>query len=191
LIHSGIARPRDRFLWARHQTCLAHLLRRCHELLAHVTRGAVLFPRKVQGLLQEALATRDQRDAGTLTLAQTTVAADLLDQRMETLLKPIKSNPANERLAKHVWKHRRQLFTFLRQKGIDATNYRAEQAIRPAVVNRKVWGGNRTEAGTEAQSILMTILQTAVVQGRQATEFLATLLQAPAQRQPWRLAGSG
>jgi hypothetical protein len=30
----------------------------------------------------------------------------------------------------------------------DGTNYHAEQAIRPAVVNRKVWGGNRTLAGS-------------------------------------------
>ena len=54
---------------------------------------------------------------------------------------------ANERLAKHLAKHRHQLFTFLYHPGLDATNYRAEQATRPAVVNRKVWGGSRTPAG--------------------------------------------
>ena len=31
--------------------------------------------------------------------------------------------------------------------GIDATHYNAEQAIRPVVVNRKGWAGNRTSAG--------------------------------------------
>ena len=33
---------------------------------------------------------------------------------------------------------------------VQATNWPAEQAIRPAVVNRKVWGGNRTEAGARS-----------------------------------------
>jgi hypothetical protein len=34
---------------------------------------------------------------------------------------------------------------------VDATNWRAEQGIRPAVVNRKVCGGNRSDRGTAAQ----------------------------------------
>ena len=42
----------------------------------------------------------------------------------------------------------------------DAVNFRAEQSIPPAVVNRKVWGGNRTEAGAQAQSLLMSIIRT-------------------------------
>ncbi len=42
---------------------------------------------------------------------------------------------------------------------IAATNYRGEQAIGPAVVN-KVWRGNGTWLGAETQSILMSVLQT-------------------------------
>ena len=37
---------------------------------------------------------------------------------------------------------------------------RGEQAIRPAVVNRKVWGGNRTWLGANAQSVLTSVIQT-------------------------------
>ena len=46
-----------------------------------------------------------------------------------------------------MWAHRDDLFTFLRQPGLDATNWRAELAIRFGVILRKVWGGNRTWAG--------------------------------------------
>ena len=55
-------------------------------------------------------------------------------------------------------------FWFLIHPRIDATNWRAEQAIRPAVVNRKVWGGNpacpgrRTWVGAAAQAVLMSLL---------------------------------
>jgi hypothetical protein len=49
---------------------------------------------------------------------------------------------------------------FLIDRSLPATNYRAEQALRPAVVNRKVWGGNRTEAGAEAQKGILSVLGT-------------------------------
>jgi len=43
------------------------------------------------------------------------------------------------------------LFAFLFHPGLSATNGSAERAIRPAVVNRRVWGGNRTWLGGETQ----------------------------------------
>jgi hypothetical protein len=44
-------------------------------------------------------------------------------------------------------------FPFLRDPAVDAINWRAEHAIRPAIVTRKEWGGNRIWAGAEVQSI--------------------------------------
>ena len=88
-----------------------------------------------------------------------------------------KTHGDNERLAKHLDKHRNQLFTFLKVPGIDATNYRAEQAMRPAAVNRKVWGGNRTPAGAHAQSVLMTVLRTGRQQLRDNLRLMADILR--------------
>jgi transposase len=190
LIHDGWA-AYLRFWRAVHQTCLGHLLRRCHELLEQATRGAVLFPRKVKALLQESLETRDLRDARQITVSAARARADALETRMEKLLEPIKSNSRNERLAKHLWKHRGQLFTFLRHKGIDATNYRAEQALRPAIVNRKVWGGNRTETGAAAQSILMTVLFTAAKLKRDGMQFVSQVLCSPHGHRPMLLPSTG
>jgi transposase len=192
MIHDGWA-SYDRFWRCRHQTCLAHLLRRCRELLARATGGAVLFPRQVQTLLQEGLAIRDRRDTGPRKIQPATAArrAEGLQERMKKLLQPIKTHAGNERLAEHLWKHRGQLFTFLRQPGIEATNYRAEQALRPAVVNRKVWGGNRTPAGAQAQGILMSVLFTAAKHGRDALAFVSQVLRAVPQGRPLLLAASG
>jgi transposase len=187
--------PYKRFWRATHQPCLAHLLRRCKDLLQTATRGAVNFPRKVKAILKEALAIRDRRDvgadadAGAISAAWAKRKAGELDRRMEALLRPRKTSAPNERLAAHLWDHRKHLFTFLRRGGIDATNWRAEQAIRPAVVNRKVWGGNRTEAGARAQSVLMSVLQTAALLGRDSMHFLSRLLCAPADQRPLLLAG--
>jgi transposase len=190
LIHDGWA-SYERFWRALHQTCLGHLLRRCRQLLETATRGAVVFPRKVKALLQESLEVRDQRDARTITVRAAKAKADELQERMTKLLIPVKSNPTNERFCRHLLRNVSELFTFLRHKGIDATNWRAEQALRPAVVNRKVWGGNRTEAGAAAQAILMSVLFTARQQRRDAMRFIERVLRALPHRRPLLLAGSG
>jgi transposase len=173
-----------RFWRARHQLCLAHLLRRCRQLLEVATRGAVLFPRKVKAILKEALAVRDDRDAGKLSADRARRRADGLARRIEAALRPVKSHAANETFARHLWDNRKHLFTFLRHRGVDATNWRAEQALRPAVVNRKVWGGNRTWAGARAQSVLMTVMQTAQLRSIDSMQFLSRLLRAPAGHEP-------
>jgi len=190
LIHDGYA-SYDRFWRAQHQTCLAHLLRRCRELLERATGGAVVFPRKVKALLQESLEVRRQRDARQMTIAATRSQANDLQQRLSKLVGPLKSNAANERLAAHLQRHAGQWFTFLRHRGIDATNHRAEQAIRPAVVNRKVWGGNRTEAGAVAQAILMSVVFTAARRGRDAMEFVSRVLCALPNHRPTLVPDTG
>src|SRR5271169_1248243 len=190
LVHDGWA-SYDRFWRAMHQTCLAHLLRRCKELLETAQRGAVIFPRQVKALLRESLEIRDQRDAQTITAKAAARKADDLQERMMTLVRPAKTHAANERFRRHLQRHGSQLFTFLRQEGIDATNHQAEQAIRPAVVNRKVWGGNRTEAGAAAQSILMTVLFTASKLKRDGVQFLSQVLCSPKGHPPMLLPGTG
>jgi len=183
-----------RFFRALHQLCLAHLLRRCKELLEGATRGAVVFPRRVKAILKEALEARGQRDAGgpdkldpRAAAARATRAAakaDELQGRMAKLVRPVKVNKPNETFARHLQANLAHLFTFLRHPDVDATNWRAEQALRPAVVNRKVWGGNRTDAGARAQYVLMSVLQTAKLLGRDSMDFLSRLLCAPAEQRP-------
>jgi transposase len=176
LIHDGW-KSYDQFWEADHQQCLAHLLRRCEEMIKEAAGGAARFPRQVQTMLQGALALRNRHQAGEVSDHGLAVAVGLLEKRRDRLLTWIRTDPANERLAKHLNNHRDQLFTFLHQPGLDATNWRAEQAIRPAVVNRKVWGGNRTEAGAHAQSILMSVIRTCAQQGRDAMNFMSRLLR--------------
>jgi len=48
------------------------------------------------------------------------------------------THEGNRRLANFLSKHLHEVFAYLRHPGMAATNYRGEQAIRPAVVNRKV-----------------------------------------------------
>jgi transposase len=184
--HDGWA-PYDQFHLATHQQCLAHLLRRCRHLLEVASRGAVRFPRQVKTLLQDALHLRDRRDDGELSSHGLAVATGRLESRLNRLLTWTKSNRVNERLAKHLDAHRDQLFTFPRHPGVEATNWPAEQSIRPAVVNRKVWGGNRTEDGARAQEILASVLRTCAQRGRDGIQFIDKTLRAKSPRHRPRL----
>jgi transposase len=175
--HDGWA-PYDNFVHARHQQCLAHLLRRCHQLLEVATAGAVRFPRQIKALLEDALALRDRRDAGGISPHGLAVAAGRLQSRLERLLAWTRSNESNERFAKHLYNHRDQIFTFLRHP-VEATNWPAEQAIRPAVVNRKMSAGNRSPSGAWAQAVLTSVLRTARQRGLDAVKLLVDLLRSP------------
>jgi transposase len=62
---------------------------------------------------------------------------------------------------------------FLVLPGGHATNSAAEQALRYAVVNRKVWGGSCTWSGAQVQASLMSVIETCRQCGRSALDFLS------------------
>ena len=176
MIHDGY-KPYRRYRAAIHQTCLDHLIRRSREILEMAVGGAVIFPRKIKAVLLESLAVRDLRDADKITLEQAAKKAEMLRLEIRRLTERPKTNAENDRFGRHLYENQRYLFEFLKTPGIDATNHKAEQAIRPAVVNRKVWGGNRTQTGAEAQSILMSVVGTAAKRGIEAVDWISRKLR--------------
>jgi len=170
------------FAQAVHQTCLAHLLRRCREMSAVAGVGGAQFPRAIQTLLQSSLDLRDRRDQGQISPHGLAVARGQLEARLDRVLQRRTRSPANRRLANHLGREREAVFTFLYCPGLEATNWRAEQAIRPMVVTRKVWGGNRTTRGARTQSVLLSILETCRQQNRPVLPLLQRLLCSPRPR---------
>jgi transposase len=179
LVHDGWS-SYDAFLDACHQQCQAHVLRRAHEMEQAAVGRAKIFPRQVISLFQESLALRDQW-AATPPKDQPdddarVAAFETFTQRLRKLTENPRADDANDRLAKHLHGHGGEWFLFLLDPAVPATNWMGEQAMRPAVVNRKVWGGNRTDAGAEAQSITMSVLQTCQRQARDAVNYISQTL---------------
>ena len=138
-------------------------------------------PESGQGDPVGRLKLRDQRDAGEIAEADLEVELDKLEQQLRALLaRPVSGadNPQG-RLLRHLGREFDALFTFLRLSGVPATNWIAEQALRPSVVNRKVWGGNRTWNGARHQGCLMAVLRTVRQQHREPITVLADLLRTP------------
>jgi transposase len=174
--------PYRRFTRARHQSCLAHLLRRCRELIDDADRGQARTPHAVRRILTHALAVRADRDTGALTAAEATAKAEQFGGAVDRLITGRSVHPPNRRLLNHLARERAHLFTFLTVRGVQATNWRAEHAIRPAVVTRKVWGGNRTWSGAGTWQTLASVLATATAQQRDPVAILVPLLRAPTPR---------
>jgi transposase len=167
------------FLKAAHQSCARHLIRRCEEMAKIASPAAARFPLAVQAILEQGLALRDRYQKQEISLHGLWTATGRLDAKLDRLLTRSYQDPANRRLAKHLCRERPYLFTFLYCPGLDATNHRAERAIRALVMARKNWGGNRTWQGARAQAVLTSIIQTAKQQGKQPFDVLLELLCCP------------
>jgi transposase len=139
------------------------------------------FAPRVKAILQAALATRDRHCAMTMSARGLAVARGRHLARLAALLTRRPSRVlAVRRFAAHQRREFDGIFSFLFDPALDATTWRAEQALRPAVVNRKMsGGGNRTARGAHTQQILMSVLRTADQRGLDSTALLVTLLRAP------------
>ena len=178
LIHDGWA-PYYRFQVAFHQSCLAHLLRRCREMALVASPVAAAFPRDVEHLLQTSLELRDRYEQGEISEHGMSIARGRLEAKLDRMLETHRRNAANRRLARHLAHEQLWVFTFLHCPGLDATNNGAERAIRGMVIARKVWGGNRTWQGARTQQILASVLRTCWQQGKDAFTRYVKLLRAP------------
>jgi transposase len=175
------------FTHALHQTCLAHLLRRCRVLLLDYPDQP--FVTGIKAILQAALATRNAYRAGLMSAHGLAVARGHYSERLGRLLERTPSRRLRvRRFQQHLIVEFDAIFSFLFDPTLDATNWRAEQALRPAVVTRKMCGGgNRTTRGAHSQQVLASVLRTADQRGLDATDLLVSLLTAPTATVPLAL----
>lgn len=178
LIHDGWS-PYDQFKRATHQQCVGHLQRRCQGLVDTLPRGSRHFALKTLELIDEAFALRRAWRGHRLDADTLAEEGFRLSSELEDLAEGRFRNAENRKLAKHISHHCMKWFWFLMDPRIDATNYRAEQAIRPAAVNRKVWGGNRTQRGASAQAVLLSVSRTLWQAGEETFDWFSRIRRRP------------
>jgi hypothetical protein len=99
-----------------------------------------------------------------------------LEQRAAVLLLPHRADPDEERVVNRLRKRRQWLFTFLDHPQVEATNNRAERALRPAVIARKLSCGNKTQRGKRTWEILASLAATCHQRGTDFVDYLRPLL---------------
>jgi transposase len=163
----------------RHQRCWAHLLR---DLAALEEQPEV--PAEVQAWVE---AVRDLYRVGRAVNERGTpvsgaererVAADLRRRVHELGLRwaQAKGHPARA-LGQRLLRHEGELFEYVRCVGVEATNNRAERAIRPLAVARKISGGTRSPPGSRTRMALQTLFTTWAAKGLEPLGACATMLR--------------
>lgn len=146
--------------------CLAHLLRNIQDVLESKSGRAKTFGWQLQDLLRQALQLWHKQRAGPL--ADYAAQVEELEELLTYLLRPRRlRDPDNQRLLEGIgWQHDRgRVLTFLRNPAVEPTNNRAERALRPAVIARKVSHCSKNERGAEAFAAFTSVARTAVKQG--------------------------
>ena len=103
----------------------------------------------------------------------------LLDEFFDWLEKV---NPAGgtplAKAVQYALNERRYLYGFLADPGIEISNNRAENAIRPFVVGRKNWLFSDSPKGAAASAMIYSLVVSAKQNGLKVEEYLTNLLRA-------------
>lgn len=141
------------------QRCMVHLLRELKKVsLKNRNAQWVSFQRRLKRLIRDAVELG--RDRGRYDDAAYERAWKRLHARLFDLYSAAYTDADCRRLAKRLERHRDELFTFLEHEGVSSDNNEAEREIRPAVLMRKNYFGNRSLKGAAVQAVFMTLFRT-------------------------------
>jgi hypothetical protein len=87
-------------------------------------------------------------------------------------------------MCEEIDRHQDWLWTFTEVRGIEPTNNAAEQALRPAVIQRKLSFGTQSEGGSRFLERLLTVSETCRLQKRSPYQYLVDVMQAKFNNQP-------
>lgn len=142
------------------QRCLTHLMREVKDLSETDPSFADCpMSRRLLRWCKDALEHKkrwDEQKDQTYELR-----ASRLEDRLDELMRGKYEHPDADRLCKRLVRYRAELTRFLWEKKLEGTNNAAERALRPAVVMRKITGGNRSESGAAAWAKLASLIRTA------------------------------
>jgi transposase len=146
--------------------CLAHILRSISDVVERKTGRARDFGAPLKACLQEALALwhRHRQDPG----ADFKVEAEALQAELTYQLRDrrLKDRDHQRLLNELGWHHDRDnVLRFLTDPRVEPTNNRAERALRPAVIARKVSHCSQNDAGAHAFAAFTSVVRTLAKQG--------------------------
>jgi len=163
------------------QKCLVHLDRDLKKLLVNFPthHPVFLWAQRVRNFFQEARALYDAYHAGRLTRDQLHEAATRFKNELPMSIQLKAPEPDIRRLSKRLLKHQNELLTFLDYPDlVSPDNNYAERLIRACAIFRKITGGFRSGTGTLNHDVLMSLAQTAHLNGKDPLTLFRHILTA-------------
>lgn len=162
-----------------HQRCWAHLLRDIHELKEVYPRdsGLANWATGVLALYREGVNFVGPDEAARLAQQRE------LEERLGVACRPFAADPlaVQRKLCRRVARHLKELFVFVGDPRVPATNNAAERSLRHLVTSRKISGGTQSQAGTTSKTTLASLFGTWRVRGLNPLDQCLHLLQSPHQ----------
>ena len=160
----------------RKHKCIAHHQRAIAEARAQpgASESAYLHEWKLFFVMVSAI----YRARAVLPPEEFAIRREKLGEWCDRLLATPVTRPGEAAVRNRLAKQREHLMGCLEEPAAEPTNNRAERALRPAVIARKVSCGNRTEAGKICWEILASLGETCRRNGADFLDWLAPRLSA-------------
>jgi len=148
------------------QRCLVHILRDLEKVIEYwrEDKEVMRYCERLKKIFEDAISLykeyKNKRWDNAYRSRRKSIA-----NAMEDFDFPNPNKRILKRFAKRLKRHKGEILTFLCERDIDYHNNHAEQQIRPDVIFRKITFGNRSLAGAENHSVIMSIIQTAKLNG--------------------------
>lgn len=162
----------------RKQRCLSHLLDDTEQLQqsAKDNPEVVLFCENLKNLLKQAMELRNLLLSKKIEQSDYIRKKTELIEQLDLLAKVHFQHKLAEALRKRLARYQNEILTFLDYPEIEPTNNQAERQLRRSVIFRKITFGNRSQKGANNHKVIMSLVQTAELNGSRPIDLLFSLL---------------
>lgn len=177
---------RARMYWSfsRLQWCWAHLKRDFQAWIDGSCPTAKRLGHDLMKPTKELFALWQKVRDGTISRRTFRRRMQPIRQRVDALLLRGYFNALTSGFCKELVEHREHLWTFLDVEAVEPTNNAAEQALRHAVIWRKLSFGTQSASGSQFVERLLTVIETCRRQSRNVYSWLVEAVQTHAHQQP-------
>jgi transposase len=154
------------------QYCWSHIICDAKELEQFYGDG-IRIRRSVQTVFHDAKSFNGH---GTMDDVEN------LHHKLVFLLDSDYEHGRSRRFVNNLLKRKKEwIFRFVMDPEVEATNNRAERALRPSVIYRKISGGSRSERGAEIYTRIFSVYYTAKLRGKSFIEDTPSLIRRSAK----------
>jgi len=171
------------------QRCLVHLLRELKKALECSTPGDPIYVwcKKLKDLIQEAIDLAEEYEKKIISKEQFELDRTQIQQTLQDFQFSDPTYKILQRLSKRLTRHKNEIFTFLDYPGIPYHNNHAEQLLRNTVLLRKITFGYRSIHGVLNHEVLMSLYQTAHLNGKDPIALFKRILISRDKKLPLSL----
>ncbi len=160
------------------QRCLVHLLRDLKKVLECTNHDDPnhIYCQRLKDTIQMAVELSERYNEDEIHEKEFIKESKALNESLKDFQFPDPQKSIIKRIAKRLLRHKDEIFTFLKYKGLPYHNNFAERMIRPSVLLRKITFGHRSANGILNHNVLMSILQTGKLNGRESIPLVKDIL---------------